>query len=156
MWPPPPRALHPWAASKRPILNRVIGLMITKTAKYSKYITLKVLCIIIGILFISNAVVFSVLSRTRASQIYQEEFDMENIIQLILELTFMFTVAELDVYLLYYVQKKATKFKNNAKHGNKSCSKQANKNVFIIYLCLVAITLIQVAGLLFWMRDQIA
>ena len=130
--------------------------MITKSAKYSKYITLKVLCIIIGILFISNAVVFSVLSRTRASQIYQEEFDMENIIQLIIELTFMFTVAELDVYLLYYVQKKATKFKNNSKHGNKCCSKPANKNVFIIYLCLVAITLIQVAGLLFWMRDQIA
>ena len=62
-----------------------------------------VLYIIIGTLFISNAVVFSVLSQSRAPQIYQEESDMEDIIQLTIELTFMFTVAVLYAHLLYYV-----------------------------------------------------
>ena len=129
------------------------SLMITKTAKYSKYITLKVLYIIIGILFISNAIVFSVISYTRGPQIYHEEFDIGHIIQLIIENTFMFTVAALYAYLLYYVRKKARKFENNAKHGNHNYSKQVTKNVFIIYLCLVVFTLPQIAGMLFWIRD---
>ena len=129
------------------------SLMITKTAKYGKYITLKVLYIIIGILFISNAVVFSVLSHTRGPQIDQEEFDMGHIIQLIIGNTFMFTVAVLYAYLLYYVRKKARKFENNAKHGHCNYSKQVTKKVFMIYLCLVVFTLPQVAGLIFWMSD---
>ena len=128
------------------------SLMITKTAKYSKYITLKVLYIVIGILFISNAVVFSVLSYARGPQIYQEQFDMEHIVQLIIENTFMFTVAALYAYLLYYVRKKARKFEKNAKHGNRNYSRQVTKNVFIIYLCLVVFNLPQVVGILFWIR----
>ena len=92
-------------------------------------------------------------SQSRAPQIYQEESDMEDIIQLTIELTFMFTVAALYAHLLYYVRKKTRKFENNAKHKNNNYSKQVNKNVFKIYLCLVIFTLPQVAGLIFWMRD---
>ena len=52
-----------------------------------------------------------------------------------------------------YVRKKARKFENNAKHGNRNHSKQVTKNVFIIYLCLVVFTLPQIVGLLFWKID---
>lgn len=116
-------------------------LMITKTVKYSKCITVKVLYIIIGILFIYNAVVFSVFWQLRAPEIYKEKLNMEHIIQLIIELTFMFTVTVLYEYLLYYVRKKARKFENNVKHSNCNCSNKVTKNVFIIYLCLVVSTL---------------
>lgn len=76
------------------------ALMITNTAKYSKCITLKVLYITIGILFTSNAVVFSVLTQTRGRPLYHKELNMGHIIQLITKPTFMFAVAVLYAYLL--------------------------------------------------------
>ena len=72
--------------------------------------------------------------------------------QMILELVFMFTTAALYSYLLYFVRRSARKLTITRNiHSEHSYIDQLTKSVFLIYLCLILLTLPQVAGLVFWL-----
>ena len=129
-------------------------LMITKYGTYGKYVTLKVLYCFIAFIFVIYACIFGAVIPEGELAANSSEINPFHIIQIILELLFMFAIAALYSYLLCYVRRKAKKFANNRSiHVQRSYGDKLTKSIFLIYLCLIFFTLPQVAGFLSWPLD---
>lgn len=115
--------------------------MITRSKIYGKYITIKVLSIVIGFIFVAITCVTSLFFPTAKVNVYDSEFSVHQIVQVIWQFLFLFTIAVLYSYviiLLFYVHGKARRFDNHSDiHSRHSYSYQLIKIVFLIYLSLV-------------------
>ena len=132
-------------------------LMVTKSDTYGKYVTIKVLYGFIGFIFVIYTCIFGAVIPEGELAVNSSKVSPIHIIQIVLELLFMFTIAALYSYLLCYVRRKAKKFANNRSiHGQLSYGDKLTKSIFLIYLCLIIFTLPQIAGLLSWLLDPTA
>ena len=127
-------------------------LMITKSDSYGKIVTNKALFLFIGFIFVTITCSLAVIIARGELALNSPKISGIHFFQMILELVFMFTTAALYSYLLYFVRRSARKLTITRNiHSQHSYIDQLTKSVFLIYLCLILLTLPQVAGLVLWL-----
>ena len=115
--------------------------IITRCRLYNKYITMKVLYIIIAIELALSITSITLITLTRELRVHPNKFDFFHAFQTIAQIFFALVGASLHGYLLYFVRKNSKEFHQKTRHGNQSHTKKLTRTIVYIYLCLVCFTL---------------
>lgn len=123
-------------------------LMITKGEIYGKYVTTKVLYSAVAIFFGKDIVTSIYMASGDGIRISFIKPDVFHVLQILVELFFIFLTTSLYGYLLYYVRRREKLFDTNARHGKCNYSKQLTRSIAYIFFCLIFFTLPQFIGML--------
>ena len=119
--------------------------VITRCRLYNKYITMKVLYIIIAIELASSITSIILVALIRELKLQPTKFDLFHIFQTTAQMFFISAGACFHGYILYFVRKNSKDFGQSAQYRNRNYTKKLTRTIMYIYLCLVFFTVPHIA-----------
>ena len=114
--------------------------VITRCRLYNKYITMKVLYIIIAIELALSITSITLIALIRELKLHPTKFDLFHIFQTTAQMFFISVGACFHGYILYFVGKNSKDFRQSARYRNRNYTKKLTRTIMYIYLCLVFFT----------------
>ena len=114
--------------------------IITRCRLHNKYITMKVLNIIIAIELALSTTSVTLIAFTRELKLHPTKFDFFHIFQTTAQILFIIVGACFHGYILYFVRKNSKDFSQSTTYRNRNYTKKFTRTSIYIYLCLVFFT----------------
>ena len=111
--------------------------IITRCSLYGKYITIKVLYIIIAIESMLSLTSVKIYALTKILKVHPTEFDRFLYIQTIIQIFFVLAGAQLLGYILHFARKSSKNFGQDTRYRNRNYLKKLTRFIVYIYQVLM-------------------